>query len=156
VKIVALGDNTPDAQRFTQGKPIELIDESALLSPVKNEQTSREIKRSGDTPLPFIASVVASLAIINTLPLTSLSATFEVTLRPTQPMTNLPLCAAKVVRIAPNSTPPQVCREQNLPFTTMLRKTKLSYVHRNGKNAESMKLLEKRTPEVPLRLASND
>ena len=39
VKIVAVGDYTADAQRFAQGKPIELIHGEALLAMVREGQT---------------------------------------------------------------------------------------------------------------------
>ncbi len=39
VKIVAVGTFTPDAQRFAQGKPIELIHGSALLALIRDVQT---------------------------------------------------------------------------------------------------------------------
>ncbi|MBE1159884.1 restriction endonuclease [Dyella acidiphila] len=39
VKIVAIGDYTADAQRFAQGKPIELIHGAALLAMVRAVQT---------------------------------------------------------------------------------------------------------------------
>ena len=40
VKIVAVGDFTPDAQRFAQGKPIELIHGEALLAMVQDAQNT--------------------------------------------------------------------------------------------------------------------
>jgi restriction system protein len=40
VKIIAVGDYTADAQRFAAGKPIELISGDALLSLVRNVQTT--------------------------------------------------------------------------------------------------------------------
>lgn len=40
VKIVAIGDFTPDAQRFVQGKPIELIHGDALLTMIQDVQVS--------------------------------------------------------------------------------------------------------------------
>lgn len=40
VKIVAVGDFTPDAQRFAQGKPIELVHGEALLSLVRVVQNT--------------------------------------------------------------------------------------------------------------------
>lgn len=39
VKIVAVGDYTADAQRFAQGKPVELIQGAALLAMVREVQT---------------------------------------------------------------------------------------------------------------------
>lgn len=49
VKIVAVGDYTADAQRFAQGKPIELIHGEALLAMV----------REGQTPAPAPATAAA-------------------------------------------------------------------------------------------------
>jgi restriction system protein len=40
VKIVAVGDFTPDAQRFAQGKPIELIHGEALLALIRAVQST--------------------------------------------------------------------------------------------------------------------
>ena len=40
VKIVAIGDFTPDARRFAQGKPIELIHGEALLVMIRSAQES--------------------------------------------------------------------------------------------------------------------
>jgi restriction system protein len=40
VKIVAIGDFTPDARRFAQGKPIELIHGEALLSMIQDIQST--------------------------------------------------------------------------------------------------------------------
>lgn len=42
VKIVAVGNFTPDAERFAQGKPIELIHGDALLGMIHDVQESRE------------------------------------------------------------------------------------------------------------------
>jgi restriction system protein len=44
VKIVAVGDYTTDAQRFAQGKPIELIHGDALLAMVRHVQTASPAK----------------------------------------------------------------------------------------------------------------
>lgn len=43
VKIVAVGDFTPDAQRFAQGKPIQLIHGEALLALIHNVQVSKPV-----------------------------------------------------------------------------------------------------------------
>ena len=40
VKIVAVGDFTPDARRFAQGKPIELIHGEALLAMIRGVQNT--------------------------------------------------------------------------------------------------------------------
>lgn len=41
VKIVAIGDFTPDARRFAEGKPIELIHGEALLVMIRDVQSAR-------------------------------------------------------------------------------------------------------------------
>lgn len=43
VKIVAIGDFTPDAQRFAQGKPIELIHGEVLLALIRSVQNASAI-----------------------------------------------------------------------------------------------------------------
>jgi restriction system protein len=58
VKIVAVGDFTPDAQRFAQGKPIELIHGEALLALVRDAQnTTPAIAKS--TPKPTTAGAAS-------------------------------------------------------------------------------------------------
>lgn len=47
VKIVAIGDFTPDARAFSQGKPIELICGSALLALIRSVQASTPVRRVG-------------------------------------------------------------------------------------------------------------
>lgn len=44
VKIVAVGDFTPDAQRFVQSKPIELIHGEALLTLIRNVQVAKPVQ----------------------------------------------------------------------------------------------------------------
>src|SRR5690348_12218182 len=58
VKIVAVGDFTPDAQRFVQGKPIELIHGEALLALVQAMQSTPPATTEL-TPKPTTASVDA-------------------------------------------------------------------------------------------------
>ncbi|WHZ18738.1 MAG: hypothetical protein OJF55_000887 [Rhodanobacteraceae bacterium] len=43
VKIVAVGDFTPDARRFAQGKPIELIHGEALLAMIRGAQNATPV-----------------------------------------------------------------------------------------------------------------
>lgn len=52
IKIVAVGDFTPDAQRFVQGKPIELVHGEALLAMVREVQTSDSEQRSVPNAMP--------------------------------------------------------------------------------------------------------
>lgn len=64
VKIVAVGDYTADAQRFAQGKPIELIHGEALLAMVRGVQT----------PAPARAAVAkAKPDVVTTITLTPLT-----------------------------------------------------------------------------------
>jgi len=56
VKIVAVGDYTPDALRFAQGKPIELIHGEALLAMV----------REGQMPPPARAATIDIIAAVTT------------------------------------------------------------------------------------------
>lgn len=58
VKIVAVGDFTTDAQRFVQGKPIELIHGEALLEMVRAAQNSAPAA-AAPNPKPTAASVAA-------------------------------------------------------------------------------------------------
>lgn len=58
VKIVAVGDFTPDAQRFAQGKPIELIHGEALLALVREVQNTASAA-AAPTPKPPAAIVAA-------------------------------------------------------------------------------------------------
>ena len=68
VKIVALGDYTPDARAFARGKPIELIDGQALLSTVMRAQAMARPDGALDKPLVFAGSVAACLLIAYALP----------------------------------------------------------------------------------------
>jgi len=56
VKIVAVGDYTADAQRFAQGKPIELIHGEALLATMRGVQTRTAFKRVMPTTTSFLAA----------------------------------------------------------------------------------------------------
>ena len=50
VKIVAVGDFTPDAQRFAQGKPIELIHGESLLAMIRGVQEAPATTSSSAKP----------------------------------------------------------------------------------------------------------
>lgn len=149
VKIVALGDYTPDAHRFAQGKPIELIHGDELIATVRKLQTAKT-RSTGpmDTPLALVGSMAASLFLIaglsssttSTSPATSMAASpvaFQPTPRPQPP---------PVPRRAPTPTPraQPVIYASNSQSDAELREWK-------KRNAESMKILEKRVKEVPLR-----
>jgi restriction system protein len=57
VKIVAVGDYTADAQRFAQGKPIELIHGEALLAVVREAQTPTTAKATTATTRPTVTTM---------------------------------------------------------------------------------------------------
>ena len=56
VKIVAVGDYTADAQRFAEGKPIELIHGEALLKTVREVQTPTALKQTIPPNIPLVAA----------------------------------------------------------------------------------------------------
>lgn len=58
VKIVAIGDFTPDARRFAQGKPIELIHGEALLALIREVQSTAPVA-TAPAPKPAAASMGA-------------------------------------------------------------------------------------------------
>ncbi|OOG40807.1 restriction endonuclease [Rhodanobacter sp. C05] len=148
VKIVALGDYTTDARRFAQGKPIELILGGELISTVRSLQISK-VRATGplDSPLALGGSMLASLLVIGAL--ASGTATAPPSAIPsqvaTQPAT-VPL-QAPMIRPAPATPPahPQATiYMSDSQDAAQLREWK-------KQNAESMKILEKTTKEVPLR-----
>ena len=56
VKIVAVGNYTSDAQRFAQGKPIELIHGEALLAMVREGQTPTATQSANEKTRPVVMS----------------------------------------------------------------------------------------------------
>jgi restriction system protein len=143
VKIVALGNYTNDARRFAQGKPIELIHGGNLISTVRSLQT-RRTQSTGpmDSPLTLSGSMVASLLVIGALS----SATA------TSPLPAIPSQVA--IQPASQRMPPLIHRlpprrqaaiyASDSQDNAQLREWK-------KRNAESMKIIEKTTKEMPLR-----
>jgi restriction system protein len=148
VKIVALGDYTSDARRFAQGKPIELIHGGELISTVRSLQTS-EARAVGplDSPLALGGSMLASLLVIGALASGTAVAPPSVTPSPvaTQP--------AAVRLRAPMSRPAPATPSAHPQATIYMSDSQDAAQLREWKkqNAESMKILEKTTKEVPLR-----
>lgn len=149
VKIVALGDYTPDAHRFAQRKPIELIHGGELIATVRKLQTGKaRATHPLDTPLAFGGSIAAGLLLIAGLspstastsqarPIAVPPVAFQSTLRPEpQP---IPHRSA-----APTPSPQSVIYASDTQDDAELREWKKS-------NAEAMKILEKTTKEMPLR-----
>lgn len=144
VKIVALGDYTPDARRFVQGKPIELVDGSELIATVHSVQRPKmERPRLIDTPKALIGAMALGLLVI---------AVMNRATRPTpSPDDAYPTPAAAA---APAVTPrylPTAARVQAAPLHDYSRTPQTDAELRDWKrrNAEAMKILEKTTKEVP-------
>lgn len=146
VKIVALGYYTSEARRFAHGKPIELIHGEELIATVRSLQKTRARATSPlDTPLALCGSMAASLLLIAALspstttvpPPVAVSIDTQATYRPEPAYIPRPSAAS-----TPHAQPTIYASEsQN---DAELREWK-------KRNAESMKILEKTTKEMPLR-----
>ncbi len=147
IKIVALGDYTPDAYRFAQGKPIELIHGGALIATVRYVQTDKaRATKWTDSLLALIASMFASLLVIAAL---SPATTAPISLAVPSPVTSQSLARPALApvpraRAAPPTTQPPVIYASDPQNDAELREWE-------KRNAESMKILEKTTKEMPLR-----
>lgn len=147
VKIVALGDYTPDARRFAQGKPIELIHGDELIATVRTLRKTRARATTPlDTPLTLSGSMVACLLLIAGLSPSSPTAPSAVVASPVTTQTayrpkppHLPHSAA-----APTPRTQATIYASDSQNDAELREWK-------KRNAESMKILEKTTKEMPLR-----
>ncbi len=147
VKIVALGDYTSDARRFAQGKPIELIQGGELIATVRSLQTSKT-RSTGplDSLLALSGGMVASLLVIGVL-----SSTATTTPPPAMP--------SPVAIQPPNQRMPALAHRPTA--TSSPRQQAAIYASDSQddvqmrewkkRNAESMKILEKTTKEMPLR-----
>lgn len=143
VKIVALGDYTSDARRFAQGKSIELIHGGELIATVRSLQSAKA-HTTGlmDTLVAFGGSMVASLLVIARVSSPAVNAP--------EPAVAAPIVVQAAVRPEPLSIPAPAPRTQPAMYASNsqndaeLREWK-------KKNAESMKILEKTTKEIPLR-----
>ena len=173
VKIVALGDYTPDARRFAQGKPIELIHGDALLAMVREAQTNRaqrapDLHASADAafattgspadyrprsargtrshgPLPaLVFAIIASLLVFYVVTRTLTQATRPAA-APT-PAVGVMAIPTTPLLSAPIAAPAQVPQPAD---DTQVPRTPAELRQWKRRNAEAMKILEKTTPEVP-------
>jgi restriction system protein len=149
VKIVALGDYTPDAHRFAQGKPVELIHGSELIATVRSLQSGNvRATHPLDTPLAFGGSVAASLLLIAGFsPSTASTSQARPIAAPTaafQPTLGLEPPPIPHRSTAPAPRAQSVIYASDSQDDAELRDWK-------KRNAESMKILEKTTKEMPLR-----
>jgi restriction system protein len=148
VKIVALGNYTLDARSFANEKPIELIHGGELIATVRSLQTPKTGAAGPlDSPLSLGGSMLASLLVIGALASGNAAAPPSATPSPvaTQPAAFQPQTPMSRPPPATPSAQPQatIYRSQSLD-AAQLREWK-------KQNAESMKILEKTTREVPLR-----
>jgi restriction system protein len=144
VKIVALGDYTPDARRFVQGKPIELIDGSALIATVHSIQRPKmQRPRFIDTPHAVIGAMAMGLLVIVVLN--------HATRQTPSPANTYPTQAAAPAPAAPPRYLPTPARVQAAPGRDYGQTPQTDAELRDWKrrNAEAMKILEKTTKEVP-------
>ena len=142
MKIVALGDYTPDARRFAQGKPIELIDGSQLLATVRSVQSKKaQDIRPMDRPVAFVAAIAVSLFIIFAMSANTATTQPYPVIQPSYlPLTNGPMPSRPPSPLA--RTQPVLRTNDNVPKTPEeLRAWK-------RQNAEAMKILDKTTPEL--------
>lgn len=139
VKIVAFGDYTPDARRFAEGKSIELIHGVELIATVRSKARK---KGPTDRLLAMIGSMLVCLLVISALSSPSV---------PPSPLSS-----------TPNTEPafrPTVTHQPPTPSTPRSQATIYASDSQNDaqllewkkRNAESMKILEKTTKEMPLR-----
>lgn len=144
VKIVALGDYTPDARRFAQGKPIELVDGNALVATVRSVQRPKmQRPRFIDTPKALIGTMALGLLVIAVLN--------RATRHAPSPATPHPAQAAAPTPAAPPRYLPPAARVQAAPVHDYSQTPQTDAELRDWKrrNAEAMKILEKTTKEVP-------
>lgn len=148
VKIVALGNYTQDARRFAQGKPIELIHGGELIATVRKLQTGKaRVTGPMDSWLALGGSMLASLLLIGALSSgTATTPPSVVSLPAAAQAPAISLQAPEARRVAPTSLahPQATIYMSDSQDAAQLREWK-------KQNAESMKILEKTTKEVPLR-----
>ena len=153
VKIVACGEYTGEARRFAQGKAIELINGAQLIASVRAVQTSNAPRsRPLDSPLALLASMVASLLVIAALspttttstPSTPSAAVTRYVTPYVAPQRPLPPPSPHPTDATPRPSQQAVIYASEGQDAAELREWK-------KRNAESMKILQKTTKEMPLR-----
>ena len=149
VKIVALGNYTPDARRFAQDKPIELIHGGDLLATVRKVQTSKS-RAVGpmNSLLALSGSMIASLLVIGVLSMRTATAPPPPVFSPHNAIQPVTQPSSAPIRLPSPATPPsqpQAVIYSSAPQNnTELREWK-------KRHDESMKILERTTKKIPLR-----
>jgi restriction system protein len=145
VKIVALGDYTPDARRFAQGKPIELIAGGELITTVRSlRNTKARTTGPMDTRLALSGSMVASLLVIGALS--------AATSTPPAPVTSTPVASRSAAQQISALTRSTTVASPLRPHATIYMSDSQDAAQLREwkkRNAESMKILEKTTKELP-------
>ena len=147
VKIVALGDYTDDARQFARGKPIELIHGGKLIATVRSLQTTKA-RATGplNSPLALSGSIFASLLVIAAL--SSATANAPAPLIP-PPATIQP--AARLISLPPHRPPATPATQPKAVIYLTDSQDDEQLREWKKRNAESMKILEKTTKELPHR-----
>lgn len=141
VKIVALGDYTPEAAAFARGKRIELVDGHTLLATVMRIQAKKEPEGALDNSLFFVGGVSACLLAAFALP------------------TQQPVRPAVASSTPSMSVPPPLQRTAAAPVQAAASAARKVYKAEppmsdeelrewEKRNRESMKILEKTTPKL--------
>lgn len=146
VKIVALGDYTSDARRFAHGKPIELIHGGELIATVRTlQEDNAPVTRPIDKPFALAGSMLAGLLLIAALspstdrkPSVQVAATINAQRAPQRK------AAQHQATPRPAPSPNAVIYLSDAQNDAQLREWE-------KRNAESMKILEKTTKELPRR-----
>lgn len=151
VKIVALGAYTPDAHLFAQDKPIELIHGGELIATVRSLQTTKaQAKGWMDTLLALSGSMVASLLVIGVFS-SSPTAISPVVVAP-PPIVPRPIAISREARPMPVHRPVATSPPHSQAAIYMSDSEGDAQLRDwKKRNAESMKIIEKTTKEMPLR-----
>lgn len=152
LKMVALGGYTPDAMAFARGKPIELVDGSALLATVMGIQAKKKPDGALEKPLFFAGSVLACLLVALALPAHQPTRSNDT---PSAPVTPAPLTVRSetVARSVPVtravSSPAQAAASPDHKVYKADPPLSNEALHDwQKKNRDAMKILEKTTPEL--------
>jgi restriction system protein len=147
VKIVALGHYTADAHRFAHGKPIDLIHGGELIATVRSLQTRKaSVRGPMDSPLTLSGSMVASLLVIGGI--SSVSANAPLAVIPPQAVAQHAAQTVPTLSRHP-AAPPTPKPQAAIYLSNSMDDAELREWKK--RNAESMKILEKTTKEMPLR-----
>jgi len=157
LKIVALGEFTPDARRFVQGKPIELIQADALVAQVRQHPSLRSEPRPlSQSPAAFVGAVLFGLLLIALMSQQTIGTAQQtlITVPQAQAPSKPPAAASPVTNHASPTRPiatNDIRPAQKIVIQDHLPQTDQELRDWKRKNAEAMKILEKTTPQMQYR-----